>query len=325
MFVRALHDCDRLLILIGSAYRARNIKNPFSYEERKALIEANLGACDQAQGTDYLSRVILQPLEDQMYDESRWIATVKRLVTQACLPGEMPVLVGHHKDASTYYLAHFTDWPRIEYPNILEINATAIRVAWFTKQLDALPANWLPKMTENFLMRFEQDAEFARLQEEYQFIQNYKKEWSQTPYPMIYVTTDAVVICQAHILLIRRGHCPGKGLWALPGGFLEVDEWVAKGILRELKEETSIAVSEVELHAALKQTRVFDHPSRSQVGRVITHAGLIELGERPLPAIKAADDAKQAAWVPLAAFKGFKTQMHDDHYLIAKHLLGLND
>jgi len=132
-----------------------------------------------------------------------------------------------------------------------------------------------------------------------------------------------VVICSEHILLIKRGGYPGHGLWALPGGFLEQKEWVREGLIRELQEETSIELSFEQLQQYLVKTQVFDHPTRAQVGRVITHAGLFQVPGNTLPKIKANDDAAMAKWFPLKEFWEMSDQMHDDHYEIVKQLAQL--
>jgi bifunctional NMN adenylyltransferase/nudix hydrolase len=60
-------------------------------------------------------------------------------------------------------------------------------------------------------------ARFAQLKAEAEFIAGYRKAWS-APYPVTFVTVDAVVVHSGHLLLVRRRSEPGRGLWALPGG-----------------------------------------------------------------------------------------------------------
>ena len=59
------------------------------------------------------------------------------------------------------------------------------------------------------------------LVEEQAYIKRYKDIWADAPYAPTFVTTDAVVIQSGHVLLVKRRTAPGKGLWALPGGFLK--------------------------------------------------------------------------------------------------------
>ena len=68
---------------------------------------------------------------------------------------------------------------------------------------------------------------------------------------------------------------------------------------------------------------VFDHPDRSQRGRVITHAHYFDLGERALPAVEAGDDARSVEWVSIAEIAALEDQFHDDHFHMLDHFLGV--
>lgn len=111
------------------------------------------------------------------------------------------------------------------------------------------------------------------------------------PRPM--VTVDAIVFTltsgKAKVLLIRRKNEPFKGQWALPGGFVGIDEELAEAVARELSEETSLC------GVALEQLRTFGKCGRDPRGRQITVAymGLAKSGKTRL---KAADDACEAKW-----------------------------
>lgn len=159
----------------------------------------------------------------------------------------------------------------------------------------------------------------------------YRQAWAAAPYPPVFVTVDALLRCrvphegaqQDHILLIRRAHAPGLGLWALPGGFLEPRERLLQGALRELAEETQLGVLAPTLVEALVGVAVFDHPDRSQRGRTITHAHYFDLKTRQLPAVTAADDAALAQWVPVSVLPAMEEEFFEDHFHILNHFLQL--
>jgi 8-oxo-dGTP diphosphatase len=115
----------------------------------------------------------------------------------------------------------------------------------------------------------------------------YIYEW---PRPM--VTADALVFAACNgrksVLLIRRGNDPYKGLWAVPGGFLEMDEELETAANRELLEETGIEGIE------LKQMHTFGTPGRDPRGRQITviFTGTVDKEIEPT----AGDDAAEAKW-----------------------------
>ncbi len=112
-------------------------------------------------------------------------------------------------------------------------------------------------------------------------------------YPRPMVTVDMVVLTsdRKNILLIKRLNDPFKDCWALPGGFIEMDETLEESAIRELREETSL--QNVKLH----RFDVFGNPGRDPRGRTITIAyyGFCENPELA----RAADDAKDLRWFPL--------------------------
>ena len=113
-------------------------------------------------------------------------------------------------------------------------------------------------------------------------------------YPRPMLTADcAVVNLRGEVLLVRRGNEPFRGCWALPGGFMEMDETIEHCAVRELMEETGIAVAEEELQLI----GVFSDPGRDPRGRTVTAAYAVRLSADVTPA--AGDDAAEVRWWPL--------------------------
>ncbi len=116
-------------------------------------------------------------------------------------------------------------------------------------------------------------------------------------YPRPMVTVDAVIFGKCsdgsfEVLLIERGSPPFKGRWALPGGFIGMDESLDASIVRELKEETGIG------SIKLRQFYAFGDPRRDPRGRNISVAYWgKELKSRLEP--KAGSDAKSYKWFRL--------------------------
>ncbi len=116
-------------------------------------------------------------------------------------------------------------------------------------------------------------------------------------YPRPSVTVDIVVFGydggrQLKLLLIERGSDPHKGSWALPGGFVDMDENLETAALRELEEETGVKDLYVE------QLYTFGAPGRDPRGRVISVAYFSLVNLQAHPAV-AASDATRAEWFPI--------------------------
>lgn len=315
----ALARAHHAIAIVGSAHQARSAKNPFTWEERAAMLRNALPAQDAA-------RLTVLPVRD-CYDEPAWAQAVREAVARHTAPQARIGLVGHFKDASSDYLHAFPGWTLIRMERQGSIDATAIRDAYFGATPETLAAALtplaadLPPATQALLAQFARQPGYLVLQEEWQVLRRYRAAWAGAPYPPVFVTVDAVVRCQDHVLLIRRAHAPGKGLWALPGGFLEPRDTLWQSCLRELAEETACALPEATWRAALQQVAVFDHPDRSQRGRTITHAHYFALGAMPFPPIQAGDDAAFAQWVPVTQLRTLEAQCFEDHFHILEHFL----
>ena len=153
--------------------------------------------------------------------------------------------------------------------------------------------------------------------------------YDPSAFPPFAVTVDLVVLTvRRHALCalaVRRGEPPFKGRWALPGGFVEQRETVYQSAVRELKEETGLALLDVSMRQCLQSVAMFDHPDRSLRGRTITHAHFFDLGERPLPEVHAGDDAAHALWVPIHDLASMEDGFLDDHFHMLDHFLGLTE
>lgn len=332
-----LARAKQVIVLCGSAHQPRSTRNPWRYQEREQMIRSAFAETDQP-------RLCIAPLMDCLYNEEQWVQRVQTTV-QGILtayhksPHQTPKvgLIGHQKDASAYYLNLFPQWSAVSVPNVAQINATDIRQSLFVQTHDAhvdddcareAAVNYLQGAAEQvlpssviaWLTEFVTKAAYLQLAEEVQFVQRYQSAWSAAPYPPTFVTVDAVVVQSGHILMVERKAKPGKGLWALPGGFLDPHETLQEACLRELKEETKIKVPLAVLKGSIRSSAVFDDPYRSARGRTITHAYYIELApHHELPKVKGGDDAKQAKWVPLGSLD--PETIFEDHYFIIQKMI----
>ena len=355
----ALQKSRNLLIIIGSAGEARRVDYlPFTAQEREKMILDSLTE-------DEKKRVYIRYCEDfnnmTLWTEEvrKSVAIISEVLKDFYKVGEISVtLVGHSKDKSSYYLKAFPDWDSIEVDNHNVLSATTIRQSYFSanpKHVDWFLSkdprdaglclrvnaaiNVVPNGTYEFLKTFRSTPEYQNMVEEWDFMRKYLAQWDSVPYKPIFVTVDNVVIQAGHVLLIQRKARPGMGLWALPGGHLDQEEYIDHACVRELREETKLKVPESILKGSIVTTKVFDAPHRSMRGRTITHATLFHLEPKApdrnqnesddsyrkrvkealaLPKVRAADDAKRAKWVRLDQIK--RDQMFEDHFSIIMQL-----
>jgi 8-oxo-dGTP diphosphatase len=121
-------------------------------------------------------------------------------------------------------------------------------------------------------------------------------------YPGPALTVDAVWISSGLLLLVRRGHPPFRGQWALPGGFVEIGETVEQAVVRELFEETGLKARGLQLLG------VYSRPGRDPRGPTVSVA--FRMRGRPARAT-GGSDAAEARWLPLAQAHGLAFD-HDE-------------
>jgi 8-oxo-dGTP diphosphatase len=122
-----------------------------------------------------------------------------------------------------------------------------------------------------------------------------KAKSSTYEYPRPAVTVDVVLVTREtspRVLLIQRKKEPFAGCWALPGGFVDEGETLLAAAQRELLEETSLTISELE------QLFAAGDPGRDPRGWTISVVFLARGDARKLKP-KAADDATEVKWFPL--------------------------
>ncbi len=165
MLQTALETAAQVIVLVGSVYLPRTLKNPFSFEERQQLLL-------QALPKGAHKRVHIVPVEDYN-DDKTWVAAVQQAAQETMrLSGKVPdkaktVLVGHEKDSSSYYLKLFPNWHFHALDNIDGINATNVRHSYFS-QPQAKKPTWqdnklLPTSTQIFLQQFMQSDAYQQL------------------------------------------------------------------------------------------------------------------------------------------------------------------
>lgn len=362
-----------MVVLIGSANEPRSPRNPFYFAERARVVRETFGNDP---------RLIVLPLEDSDYNLTDWLERAHLAVDAAWeqiraeFPGapEVPTvsLIGHAKDATSFYLNLFPRWGSIDVPQEHVMCATKLRQQLFgdremiwpdllAHENDETPwpmAALISRYTElardranfflteqralsqaegaakpadlsaagiAFLEEFLKTEDFGTVCAEYASVARNKFLWRHAPYAPIFQTADAMVVQSGHVLMIKRNSYPGKGLWALPGGYVEENEPVLRAALRELDEEAALKVPPAVLLGHIKDQKRFDAPFRSARGRVITEAYLIHLKPGPLPKTKKGgqpgdEETQDIAWKLISKLR--REECFEDHYSIIGNLKG---
>lgn len=131
----------------------------------------------------------------------------------------------------------------------------------------------------------------------------------KNPLPVV----DVIILHKNSIALIKRKKQPFKGMWALPGGFIEYGEEPYKAAIREAKEETSLGI----VLKDKKNVFIYGNPKRDPRGHIIS---LVFIAKPKNPAsIKGMDDAADARFFPK---QKLPETLAADHRKMIKHILG---
>ena len=154
----ALRQSQQVILALGSAQNERNIKNPFSAQEREQMILSNYNEADQ-------KRIKFVHVID-VYNDVKWVKLVTTLIESMISPIDQVGLIGHLKDESSYYLQLFPNWKMVELESLKNaISATPLREAYYRGEIQA---QYLPQGTIDFLQQFQQTDVYRQLQQKYQ-------------------------------------------------------------------------------------------------------------------------------------------------------------
>ncbi|MBB3229950.1 bifunctional nicotinamide-nucleotide adenylyltransferase/Nudix hydroxylase [Halomonas stenophila] len=321
----ALKRARQVIVLVGSAWQARSLRNPWRFDERRRMLRTAFDEEDNA-------RLEIVPLLDALYNNDVWVRDVQRKVRDIASPSQARLprigLIGASRGQSSYYLSLFPQWESVSVPMVEGISASQIRERLFRSPAAAKDyastgaSHDLPPGVVEEIRAFFATEPYQQLVEEQQLLDQYRDAWSLAPYPPIFVTVNAVVVQSGHVLLVRRTAAPGKGLHALPGGFINSHERLLDACLRELRERVRLKVPEPVLKGSLRGQRLFDEPHRSWRGRTLAEAFYFALRpEQQLPRLKPVKGGDHARWVPLADLE--PDGLFEDHFFIIQNFLGL--
>jgi len=320
MVKQALAQAGSVLVVFTAADLSRSNRYPWSVEEREAMARAAMEA-DSAVDSD---RIRFLHVFDHLYRDDLWRNRIVGDVTTAiAADGANPAtaaigVLAAPREIGGRRIASLKPWTIISpaaQPNDITLTAAFLNgMARWREQV--------PSAVAGLMETFSATPVFADMAEEQVFVEKYLKSWSVAPYPPILVVVDTVLVHSGHILLVERGVAPGKKQWALPGGFVEPDEYLIDAALREVREETGFSEDDQTMLTWLQARFSFEFPTRSARGRAITTGFYFSLPGTDLPPVTGSDDARHAQWMPVERLPEIRTEIFEDHASIVEYFLG---
>lgn len=318
--MKAKELADRVVILIGSSYRSRSPRNPFTFMERAIMIETSLTDANIS-----LNDFGIFPIRDHMYNDLNWITEVRNSI-DIFGQGDRVGIIGFSKDSTSEYLKWF---PGIETEIIPHqystLNSSDIRKDYFQPFFRIPTKMHCPQAVITWLENFTVAPEFKWLVDYYKQDTHDIALYGKGPA----MCADALVQQSGHILLVTRKKHPGKGQLALPGGHLDPGETLRDCSVRELREETMMMDERGKIPPGRllsfidkRKTKTYDHPERGTGPRKITQLFNYQLPDsKELYYVMGSDDAEKADWYSLSGLRA--SDLFHDHAFVIMDQLGI--
>lgn len=320
----------KVLVVLGSAFQSRDPRNPFTWEERRAMVSLSVD-------DDLRRRLVFAPMQD-LFDDLAWVKGVKNEVSMQMYGNlsvfsahdvDRVVLVAHRKDDTSDYVNCFPCFGKFEVPLVHDVHATDLRNAYFSpayaRGVVSPVHQFVSQGVADYLLSWSATPQYQQRATEHQAVLDYKARWSPIGNEA-HFTADAMIVCAGHVLMQQRGGVIGHGLWGLPGGFRNVGEDPFLAALRELEEETGLVLTIEQIEKCFVQSQVFGHPLRSPRGRILTEAFFFDLGDIAFPAVVPAVDqdghqeAMAVRWIPIEELTLMREELFEDHGMIISKL-----
>lgn len=159
---QGLQLAPQVVIVLGSHRAMRSLRVPWNTNERIEMIHQSVSPKKR-------QRIHCVGVRDRLYNEGLWQHNVRQEVANIVGASARIALVGHIKDASSYYLKHFPEWHLHDTGCIQGLNATDFRLRYFTTTAHAIPyTQFVTKRVSSFLKHFRKTLSFANILEEQQ-------------------------------------------------------------------------------------------------------------------------------------------------------------
>lgn len=302
MIEHAISLGEKTVVLVGSSWEPRTLKNPWTFEERRGMLRAVFG-----------DRIEIRPLRDYPYNDDLWFENTKIMINQTIDYGvdlTQIAIVGCNKDDTTWYLNHFPEYSLEQFDAQSKINATLIRQdIWEGFDINPLlvPAP-VKKWINNWYVK--DPSILDKLQQQFVDVNKYRQQWGKGPF----LCVDSILMSEGEWVAIITHK---EGTLAIPGGFLDYGETTLAGARRECREEIGFdpGNSPVDLFIA-------DNPNRDPRCHNVSVVYVWDVGDE-LPELTAGDDALSVQWMDSYEIEARREEFRADHFhLIERALFG---
>lgn len=308
----ALVKGEHVIVLIGSSFRHRSPKNPWTAREREEMIRSSFSSDDNL-------RLSFSYLEDR-YNSALWAEDAKAAV-KSIVEGRGDVyanssvrIIGREKDGSSYYLNIFPEWsPVLEIHSCDSLSATELRDFLFfggNGGLSLIKAN-VPFSVYEILKTFQEySLAFDSLKKDAAISRSEKFKNKDHILNMM----SLVLKKNNKLFLTKRQELPGLGLLNLPNTLMSDDVDFIQ-MVAEIFSKMDVKVTLETLKKSIKKTHVFDEVDRSEYGRILNHAILIDLKELEN------FETSNGHWFDFNQLEKLKEHLFEDDYRTIRHFL----
>lgn len=294
----ALEIADTLDIVVCGSKAASSIRDPWCSDVRvNDMITPAL--------SNVSKRVRVHTISDHTYNPNKWLAKVQNVSQN---PDTCLVLCPKER------VGLFPQWKNVQLLN-RTVYASDVRKRYFT--YDSSYESLVPECVADRLHASSHSEEFKRLHDEYHFLLEHNRLWDGAPHPPVFVSSDVLLVRNGHVLLTNRDTHPGLGLLALPGVRVNEHETTFDAALRAVKIKADVSLVD-DVMRALHFSNVFDNPTRSLIGRVITHVHYFDLSRASQHTFV---ENKNVTWMSFSDVFKSEDKFFEDHFHIITHFL----
>ena len=320
----ALEIAERVLLIFGSAFKCRDPSNPFTWQERAEMATSILT-------NDELRRTICLPSRDY-YNDEKWVDDIKGMVRCFERVPNNIVLVGHKKsgDNDTYYLDNFSEWALDCIESNVNTSSTILREQYFnaikTKLVGVLDQmvrdGNISAPVSDFLKQWSRihSQEYREIAIYHKMLSNKEVILDNRPNNIRYQLLG-VITRSDHILLEKRiGYCDGS--FGIPSTPIIEHESCINTVITMLNYGLGINVSRDTWLKYYNGVKIYDHPKRSAIGRVIALVHNFDFSNVNIP-MNLSDESKPI-FVHANKLRSIEDQIFEDNFIIAAEILDLH-